>query len=162
MGKTLLSDTWVMSPYCLQSVLVSLHSVWELVPGFVMLLMMYSYLTSMTSAVIKGIKQKNPPIITNGRRDVSEYMHGKDKQREKVLILQSFIGVASCFNAFSPIAQSLKQRIHRISKDKFLIWLRSTDTNKVALPTKYFLHFVSMVRDQGCNFFWLMKYARTQ
>jgi len=37
--------------------------VWELLLGFVMLLMMYSYLTSMTSPVIKGIKQKkNLPL----------------------------------------------------------------------------------------------------
>ena len=62
-GKTLLSDTRVMSPHCLQFILLCLYSVWELVPGFVMLLMMYSYLTSMTSAVIKGIKhRKNLPL----------------------------------------------------------------------------------------------------
>lgn len=142
------------TPHCLQLLLLSLYSVWELVLGFVMLLMMYSYLTSTTSAVIKGIKHENkPPIITNGRRDVSEYMPEEDKQSEKVLILQLFLGIELCFNAFTPIAQSLKQRIHGISKDRFLTWLRSTDTNKVALPTKYFLHSVSMVRDQGCKFF---------
>lgn len=56
--------------------------------------------------------QEKPPIITNGRRDVSEYMHGEDKQSEKVLILPSFLGVELCFNAFFPTVQGLKQRIH--------------------------------------------------
>lgn len=152
-----------MSPHCLQFVLLSLCFMWELMLGFVMLLMMYSYLTSMTSAVIKGIKcRKNLPLSLMEEEMSLNTCMGKINREKRCWFLQSFLGVELCFNAFSPIAKSLKQRIHGISKDKFLTWLRSTDTNRVALSTKYFLHFVSVVRNQGCNFFWLMNYACTQ
>lgn len=38
----------------------------------------------MAASVIKGMKhRKKSPIITIGRRDVPEFVHGKDKQSEK-------------------------------------------------------------------------------
>lgn len=117
----------------------------------------------MTSAAIKGITyRKTPPISANGRRDVSGYTHGEDKQSEKVLILRSLLGAEFCFTAFYPTAQRLKRRIHGISKDKFLTWLRSANPSEEAWPIKYFLLFVSMVRDQGCNLSRLMNYVCVQ
>lgn len=59
--------------------------------------MMCNYLTSMTASVIKGIKhrKKRSHIITIGRREVSEFVHGKDKQNEKGA---DFTGIYWCRN----------------------------------------------------------------
>lgn len=76
-----------MSPHCLQFVLVSSYSVWELVLGFVMLLMMYNYLPSVFSSVIKGIKRrKNLPLSL--MEEERSLCMGKINRVKKVLILQ--------------------------------------------------------------------------
>lgn len=96
---------------------------------------MYSYLTSMTSAVITGIKhRKNLPLSLMEEEMSLNTCMGKINS-EKVLILQSFLGAELCFNTFSPITQCLKQRIRGISKDNFITWGGITDTNKIDLPT---------------------------